>query len=213
MRVLHIGEHIRLIRNLKRMSQQEFASEIGADHYSSVFRYEKNLVMPPLGKVNTIADLGSTTARWVLSGKANTDICDRFFSFVKSRSKSLHGVESDLDLPTGILSLIEKHELEPSPQLIKRYCNFYDEPALGFVDYFLVAENFGTPGLTGFTEGKEQSPPDKLDKLTEITRLLIGDEGAQSKVLDYLKARQALGSAEKGLIAPTGRVGKPRAQK
>ena len=201
LQILNIGERIRTVRTMLKLSQGDFASKIGANSYSTILRYEKNMMKPSMDKIGLIADLGHTTERWLLTGDIDIESCDRLIKYVKEKHLGYRTIGYDLNVPKDLLSAIESHKIQPSANFIKKICNFYDIDKYLFVDIFLQLENFGISSLTGFDKITNEDNI-AFDKIAKINKMLLEDESAQDMIFDLLKARKVMENAKSELKSP-----------
>lgn len=67
--MLTLGERIRLLRkNTLRLSQNEFADQLGFSRGATISDYEKNRRNPDIATLGRMAFLGSVTLDWLLNG-------------------------------------------------------------------------------------------------------------------------------------------------
>jgi transcriptional regulator with XRE-family HTH domain len=205
------GDRVRLIRTLFKLTQKEVAEKIGLQSAIAIYQYEKKLRKPDRAKILLLAELGCTTSQWLLRGDVDAKICDKIVGTIKhfytnqypplslsakvtdSLMDSLVGFDlflekaaKRLDVPSHYLLLVTKHDIDPSANFIRHFCQNFNVQLSEFGD--ALAETRATAP----DEAKPETGRNEADPTTEICALLADDEEARSLVLELLRARKTM---------------------
>ena len=67
--MLNLGERIKQVRNDSRMTQAQFALNVGVNRAATISNYESNASEPSLAVLRKIAKLDKRGAGWLLTGE------------------------------------------------------------------------------------------------------------------------------------------------
>ena len=74
MLVSSLGERIKLIRDMLRLSQQQLANELGLKTRQSVYEYESDTSEPSISSLKKLVELSGKSIEWLVYGKENYDL-------------------------------------------------------------------------------------------------------------------------------------------